>query len=183
MDALVIQTILSNVPHRKVIEGKFSKELQLADPAYYIPKGIDMLIGAELFFDIISEGQIKDEENKLMLHNTKLGWIVSGSAEMDNYNQETKVVATVHKTCDELLGKFWEIEEMPQINKLTVQEKECEHLFNGNFKRHLDGKFQVKLPFKLETNLLGNSSLIAKRRYFALERKLDRNTELKVQYH
>ena len=102
-----------------------------------------MLIGAALFFDLMSEGQINDEKNKLMLQNTKLGWIVSGSAELDDNNPETK--ATVHKTCDELLGKFWEIEEIPQINKLTIQEKECEHLFNKHFRRNLDGKFQVKL--------------------------------------
>ncbi|XP_046808376.1 uncharacterized protein LOC124420211 [Lucilia cuprina] len=67
---------------------------------------------------------------------------------------ESSVVTTNQTSCDELLQKFWELEEVPKMNNLTVAEKQCEQQFEENFKRHTDGKFEVKLPFKDERNKL-----------------------------
>jgi len=36
----------------------------LADPKYYIPKEVDLLTGAEKFWDLICVGQIKLGKNK-----------------------------------------------------------------------------------------------------------------------
>lgn len=182
-DAFVINTIVSNVPEAKVISSKLPKGVQLADPEYNIPKGIDMLIGVELFFDIISSGKIKDEERKMIYKETKLGWIVSGSAILQKSTTTIQVVAAAHNTCEELLQKFWEVEEFPQINKLTVQEAACEEIYEKNVTLEKDGKFRVKLPFIQDPKVLGNSQIVAKRRFFALERKLERDQHLKEQYH
>lgn len=181
LDVLVIPTILSNVPEMKVVAEKVNDDMVLADPQYNIPNGIDMLIGAEIFFEILLEGKLKRERN--ILQNSKLGWIVSGPAIRDNCQQKNKIVATTQTQCHELLQKFWEVEEVPQVVKFTAQEKACEKFFDDNLKRTMDGKFEVRLPFKNDSNLLGKSNVIAKRRFFALERKLDRNPELRIQYH
>ncbi|XP_046806059.1 uncharacterized protein LOC124419697 [Lucilia cuprina] len=69
------------------------------------------------------------------------------------------------------------------MNNLAVAEKQCEQHFEENFKRLTDGKFEVKLQFKDEQNKLDNSTIIAKRRFFALERKLEKNKELRLEYN
>jgi hypothetical protein len=46
-----------------------------------------------------------------------------------------------------------------------------------------DGRFVVRLPIKGEPNQLGTSRLSAERRLHAIERWLERDPELKVQYH
>lgn len=50
----------------------------MADPQCDEPNGIDLLIGSELFWEILCQDQIKIIYNLLILHKTKLGWIVAG---------------------------------------------------------------------------------------------------------
>jgi len=45
-----------------------------------------------------------------------------------------------------------------------------------------NGHFEVRLPFKLESNNLGSSFDIAKRRFLSLERRLQKSTDLKLLY-
>ena len=45
-----------------------------------------------------------------------------------------------------------------------------------------DGRFEVRLPFKSE-RVLGNSYEIAKRRFLALERKVNQNPDLSKMYY
>lgn len=181
LNALVITTILSNVPETRVVADRIPQELSLADPKYNIPNGIDLLVGAEIFYEILVNGKIKSGAS--ILQNTKLGWIVSGPATIDKSSKERKVVATIQTRCDELLKKFWEIEEIPRAVKLTSEEKRCEELFEEGVRRAEDGKFEVRLPFKQNVEVLGSSGVIAKRRFMALEKKLNRNADLRIQYH
>lgn len=51
--------------------------IKLADREFHIPKEIDILIGAELFWTLLCIEQIKDKGGTI-LRKTKLGWIVSG---------------------------------------------------------------------------------------------------------
>jgi len=46
-----------------------------------------------------------------------------------------------------------------------------------------DGRFVVKLPTKMEPTQLGTSHLSAEQRLHAIERRLERDPDLKVQYH
>lgn len=48
--------------------------------------------------------------------------------------------------------------------------------------RGKDGRFIVHLPFRNSSLIIGNSYNIAKRRFLALERRLENNMELKNEY-
>lgn len=52
--------------------------LQLADPHYYKPGKIDVLIGVETYSEIILEGLIKGPALTPIAQHTHLGWILSG---------------------------------------------------------------------------------------------------------
>lgn len=74
---------------------KIPINIRLADPTFFESQPIDILIGADLFWDLIIVGKI-NLKNGPVLQNTKLGWIVSGS--VHNYTQNLKDTANITQT-------------------------------------------------------------------------------------
>ena len=58
---------------------KIPSHLKLADPQFYKPSSIDMLISSGPSLDMFCTGQIKLLNTELILQKTKLGWIIGGS--------------------------------------------------------------------------------------------------------
>ncbi|KAH8397359.1 hypothetical protein KR215_003384, partial [Drosophila sulfurigaster] len=52
--------------------------VELADPYFYKPQRIDLLLGADSFFDLLCTGQIKLNDSGPLLQKTLVGWFVSG---------------------------------------------------------------------------------------------------------
>lgn len=87
---LVLPRITEKLPLIKFekMQLNIPKYLQLADEQFNIPKSIDILLGAGIFFDLIKHGKIKLENNQPILQETILGWIVTGNLQINpNYVQ------------------------------------------------------------------------------------------------
>ena len=56
----------------------FPRNIHLVDPRFHISSDIDLLIGVELFWNLICVGQIKSSDKHLTLQKTRLGWILAG---------------------------------------------------------------------------------------------------------
>ncbi|GFX90599.1 integrase catalytic domain-containing protein [Trichonephila clavipes] len=54
-------------------------EIKLADYKFNIPGKIDVLLGAEIFYELLRPGQIYCGDSRLLLQNTVFGYVVSGS--------------------------------------------------------------------------------------------------------
>ncbi|XP_051175264.1 uncharacterized protein LOC127290613 [Leptopilina boulardi] len=118
-----------------------------------------------------------------MLQNTKLGWIATGKIITRENNHSNRVLSCLVR--DELsnkLEKFWTMENYGDKVHLSKEEKECEEHFSANVGRDLEGKYIVRLPFNKKIEELGPSFAAAKRRFFALERKLQKDANLKENY-
>jgi len=50
---------------------------QVSDPSFNTPGRIDLLVGAEWFWDLLCVGQ-KKLDNNLVMQRIKLGWVVGG---------------------------------------------------------------------------------------------------------
>ena len=66
---------------------------------------------------------------------------------------------------------------------MTTEEQVCEQHFVTHKTQQQDGRFVVRLPTKMETRQRGSTRLSAERRLHAIERRLERVPDLKVQYH
>ncbi|KAJ0175902.1 hypothetical protein K1T71_008076 [Dendrolimus kikuchii] len=53
------------------------ENIQLADPTFDVSSDIDLLIGADIFWDLLEQDKIRLPSGPFLL-NTKLGWVVSG---------------------------------------------------------------------------------------------------------
>jgi len=66
---------------------------------------------------------------------------------------------------------------------MTTEQQVCEQHFITHATQQQDGRFVVRLPTKMDPKQLGSSCLSAERRLHAIERRLERDPEFKVQYH
>lgn len=190
--AYVLKTISTKLPSRNItMDSQHLQTLNLADPTYYKPGAIDMLLGAEVFCKIIENGLIKLPDG-VVAQKTMLGWILSGQREETEKRNEHNMI-TLHITRmvaedNDMLRKFWEIEtEIYKKKKLfTKEEEKCEKIYNESTKRDEEGRYIVQLPLKQNieetVNLCGDTKQQATTRFNQLERKFERNTKLKEEY-
>ncbi|KAF2891508.1 hypothetical protein ILUMI_14664 [Ignelater luminosus] len=94
LKALVIPKITEKLPSciLDMREFQIPSNIKLADPTFYQPGPIDMIIGANLFWELLCIDQIK-RNNQPLLQKTKLGWIVSGGCGVPNSEEQPKQFA------------------------------------------------------------------------------------------
>lgn len=159
-----------------ISQFKISSNIQLTDPNFNISSDIDLLIGAEAFWQLIYLGQIKRCKDHPTLQKTRFGWIISGRAL--HFQKESKNASCHLITIDdfkETISKFWQIERQHCDNAtiLSTDERVCETLFQQTTLRNNEGRFVIKLPVKQSIlSQLGESREVAERRFFVLERRL-----------
>ncbi|XP_064556170.1 uncharacterized protein LOC135440767, partial [Drosophila montana] len=175
--ALIAPSITDNQPGFTLDPASWNipSNIQLADPEFLKSQQIDMLIGASLFFDLLCVGQIKLAAGLPILQKTRLGWVATGGASHAGKSSfmammvkpDLLVDSHLHPNAqiDELIRRFWELECCTEPESLpNKEERDCEALFQANFKRLSTGDYSAVL------------------RFLNLERKLDRNPALKTQY-
>ncbi|XP_061400515.1 uncharacterized protein LOC133336248 [Musca vetustissima] len=154
---------------------------QLADEDFFKSKRIDLLIGTDTFFDILSVGQIKLGPNLPKLHKTLFGWIVVGRYQ--SKSTSSSCMFTIEEEVDLKLQRLWEIEEISlDSNGLTPEQIDCESFFNHNVHRESTGRIIVRLPFKEPAETLGLSRDRTVKRFTSQERRFARDYNLKSQY-
>jgi len=109
-----------------ITDWKVSHKLTVADPKFFRPQHMDLLIGDSLFFDRFSIGQIKLAQGLPMLQKTSFSWVVSGG---DQQCSKTTLFATESSLQEEnetktdlLLKRFWEIECCCWMTEKVKQE-------------------------------------------------------------
>lgn len=183
----ILPEIMWNLPPAKVCHVELPNDICMADPTWAEVGNIDMLLGRELYNDILLDGMIrlKSEREDMLLQNTQFGWIVSGRATIEQFEQSRKIVSLAcnEPTLDEQISRFWEIEQCQTSSILSPDETKCEEIFERTTTRGPDGRFIVTLPKDTaKMKALGTSYNIAKRRLQSLIRRLKANPELQRQY-
>ncbi len=147
-----------------------------------------MLIGTELFFNCLSSGKVSFGKNAPILQNTKFGWVVVGPFHFNGMHSLPKQNCFLmtngnEQTLHDALEKFWQIEHITERsqNRLTSEELECEIHFRKNYKIS-NGRFVVQLPLKSNHTELGESYSTALKCLNSLNRRLDKNFELRRAY-
>ncbi|GFW55943.1 DUF1758 domain-containing protein [Trichonephila clavipes] len=108
--------------------GNFSRE-KLADENFNIPGNIDLLLGAEIFYEILLPGQTNLLNTKLIFQNTVFGYIASGSIPVSSENTPHCGLIKDNVDLEKTMRRFWEIEN---VEPETIKNKEtiiCEEHF------------------------------------------------------
>ncbi|GFX50249.1 integrase catalytic domain-containing protein [Trichonephila clavipes] len=104
--------------------GNFSRE-KLADENFNIPGNIDLLLGAEIFYEILLPGQTNLLNTKLIFQNTVFGYIASGSIPVSSENKPHCGLIKDNVDLEKTMRRFWEIEN---VEPETIKNKENDNL-------------------------------------------------------
>ncbi|CAG4958843.1 unnamed protein product [Colias eurytheme] len=187
LNCLVVPEVTGQLPNFPidVVSLNLPNNIQFADPKFYNPADVDILLGADIFYDLLIPEQISLGVKKPILQNTKLGWILAGRSYYKPYNRiPHKIHCNFTKQISEDLAKFWALEELPSSKfSATTDEQFCEEHFLKNTKRLPSGRFSVLMPLtEIPETALGDSYNMAAKRFYNLEKKLNKDPELKEMY-
>ncbi|GFV43333.1 integrase catalytic domain-containing protein [Trichonephila clavipes] len=153
--------------------GNFSRK-KLADEDFNIPGNIDLLLGAEIFYEILLPGQTNLLNTKLIFQNTVFGYIASGSIPVSSENKPHCGLIKDNVDLEKTMRRFCEIEN---VEPETIKNKEtiiCEEHFQKNHTRDSTGRYKVYMSFKKDPNCLGQSKDIALKKLNSLWNRLKR---------
>ncbi|XP_055604005.1 uncharacterized protein LOC129752246 [Uranotaenia lowii] len=187
LEFLVLPKITIDLPSTSVNTSSWSipSSIELADPSFYKSSRIDLILGAQIFFDLIKTSErIPLGDGLPTLVNSVLGWIVTGKNE-EPRTSIRPVVANLASTSDlnQLMERFWSLENDDTSPNYSVEEAACENHFLQHVSRTPEGRYCVRLPTKRDIlDKLTDNRRTALRRFHMLESKLNRNQTLKQQY-
>ncbi|XP_062704421.1 uncharacterized protein LOC134286766 [Aedes albopictus] len=157
--------------------------VQLADPRFFEPNRIDIILGAEVYYRLLLKGFVDLGPELPHLKETVFGWIVSGKYDATETNHSAVALVCTNADLEKQLARFWEVESCHSNETLSVEERSCETHFAATTTRDPSGRFVVSLPKKLDVlEKLGESRSIAIRRFMSLERRLQSNPQLLGDY-
>lgn len=145
---------------------------QLADPQFNVPGSIDILVGTEMFFDILG-GEKWPLTVSSSLHSTDFGWIVVGKLPIASRQPEYQSLSL---TGTSSLSLFTATSSQP------AAEEQAERHFASTVSRDTNGRFIVKLPFAQDPHVLGDSRQMAQKRFFNLEKRFAKEPGLAQKY-
>ncbi|XP_075156671.1 uncharacterized protein LOC142229953 [Haematobia irritans] len=189
IDVIIVPKLTHFLPANRVNITKLNNisDLDLADPYFYKPSPIDVIIGSDYLPQINMEGVRFDVAKGLEARQSKFGWYLSGPMPVN----EVRTFATVVQECDdtalhEQMRKFWELENLNEIQQIDESEAYCEDYYKKTTYREDSGRYVVRLPFRSEypQNIyLSASKSSASAQYFRMEKTLEKSHELKNEYN
>ncbi|XP_036322076.1 uncharacterized protein LOC118736080 [Rhagoletis pomonella] len=146
---LVLPRLTGNLPtfHISALTQQALPDLVLTDKRFFINEQVDLVLGGDIYPQIILGGIRKNVLSTLLAQETVFGWILTGRADSDN--PTTNRVSFFNEVAlDKQLSTFWELEDIPEDRIMTAEEKQCEELYKRTTMRNQDGRYIVSLPFK-----------------------------------
>lgn len=136
-----------------------NRDFQLADPDAGNRSQIDILLGSEYYHEFLQtkgHGTVKVRKsvgNMPAFIDSVFGWLVTGKVKGEADDSKIIVPQSImhvgtKPSLEELIVKFWEIEQIPEAVKWTSEEQECEDSFQQQHDRDSSGRYIVRLPFK-----------------------------------
>ncbi|XP_017492540.1 PREDICTED: uncharacterized protein LOC108380658, partial [Rhagoletis zephyria] len=186
--AIVLHKLTSFLPtfHVKKPSLAVVTDLDLADPKFFNPSQIDIVLGSDLMPQILLEGVKHNVFGNLLAQNSIFGWYLSGPMKREVLSSfHTHVVEDNSESINSQLKKFWEIEELPDNQQPSEDDIFCETFFVNTTYRQHDGRYVVRLPFKSTFPCglsLGRSRFQAMKQALRMEHTLNKNPSLKEEY-
>ena len=174
--AVVVPQVTCDLPFHPIpfkTEWNHLSNLQLADPGFGRPGRIDILLGVDVFVDVLLHGRRTGQPGSPVAFETHFGWVLAGNTDVC---APTTYVATYHVSCvtgDDILRQFWEVEDKPlSESSLTPEERSVVQHFKANHRHTESGRFIVPLPKRENTKTFGESRSLVVRRFLSIERTL-----------
>lgn len=147
VEAYVLKSITSYLPGRETsyLDWAQVSDIELADPRYHKPDKVDMLLGADIYSQILQNGFKKGLDGSTVAQATTLGWIISGTVAYASQNISNITVMHTHLSESEILKK--------KLGKEHMREKQTYNQMN---------ELLAKRGFTVQNGLSNSSELLGK---------------------
>ncbi len=173
VNAIVVPRVTRDLPVQPVqLNSSWNHlaGLYLSDPDFGRPSKIDILLGVDVYASAMLQG---GQPGTPVALETKFGWVLAGKTNLSVTDEAVQSHHITVSTGDDILRKFWEIEESPRDNSnLSPEERIVVSHFTNSHSRTKEGRFVVPLPRNPRAKPLGESRQQAVRRFLSLERSL-----------
>ncbi|XP_033251766.1 uncharacterized protein LOC117190846 [Drosophila miranda] len=120
-----------------------------------------------------------DSKGNLIAISSIFGWVITALMTPQASNAFS---LTTTLDIDASLQKFWELENVDCTTKLEPEDEQVEKHFLTTHTRDANGKYIVELPFHTTHPEFGDTLQGALQRFKMVERRLQQNEQLRVQY-
>jgi len=154
----------------------------LSDEQFHQPGDIDILIGADLFYDMLRPDRKPRPGNYPVLQETVLGWTLSSRTPATTTQHDPQPIFLLREdnSLEHNLNSSNEVEPV-EPSAMTTEQQVCKQHFFTHTTQQDDGGSVVRLPTKMDPKQLGTSRVAAERRLHIFERRLEQ--DLKDQYN
>ena len=174
--AVIVPKVTCDLPVHPVpfdLKWEHLSGLSLADPTFGQPGRVDVLLGVDVFAEVLHQGRRTGPPTSPVAFETEFGWVLSGQADPSSSIEHVTTHHASVESKDDTLRKFWEIEEGPTSEAaLSLEERSVLDHFKTNHTRTTEGRFVVPLPKRSDARQIGESRFQAVRRFLSLERSL-----------
>ena len=188
VNALIMPNICNNLPSSNVPQDLVKPTLQLpvADPKWGTSAPIDLLLGAQVYANVIATNDLPNKviNSELFAQYTKLGYALIGSV-LSQDNVATSLFS-IDTRMDELhadVKRMWELEQLPTQCELQPQEVVAEEMYVTSTQRDDAGRYVVRLPFRSDALPLERNAYSAMRAYLKNEERLQKYPDIAKLYN
>ncbi|UYV77378.1 hypothetical protein LAZ67_15000787 [Cordylochernes scorpioides] len=131
---LVVERMTGILPSRdlRIPVPSSWKTLPLADPQFETSGRVDVILGTDVYGNLLLPEVKYDEKTQLCAQNTRLGWIVSGKLPGEGEvgpHRVYNIRVNYEENLDNVLRRFWEVEEVPFRHAKSDADEFCEELY------------------------------------------------------
>ncbi|XP_032690349.1 uncharacterized protein LOC116853391 [Odontomachus brunneus] len=189
-NALILNTLTSYSPKRAegVASLRHLEGVVWADPDPTSLEPIHLIIGAELYGEVMLEGLRKGNPGQPIAQNSIFGWVISGPTtstlaaqthlrpcEINSSHAHHIAVhhCVTESSLEEEIKRFWEVKEPPGHPHTAPDDAACENYFLETHSRTATGRYVVRLPFRAGPPIaIGDSRFRAEKQLNTLVRRL-----------
>lgn len=179
---LVVAKLELDLPNEQlIVEVPQQCKGKLADPEFQSPGPVTMVVGAGLLALVTESQNIRHKG--YLFQSTRLGWLVSGgSGLMKAESGGAHISLAQGLDLEQIVNRFWELEEFPKSRVRSKDEEECERIFKQSVQRDSTGRYIVRIPTRPQLEVMGSSKEAAWQRFLALKRRFERDPEYQRKY-
>lgn len=182
----VLPSITSSMPRQSLatnVKDRFAT-LALADPAFHVAAPVDVLLGADVFAQILDGRKVIVDENLPTAFGSIFGWILIGPVLQSDVECHASLPVSLTVSIENLIENFWRVEEPATPPPSFTEDGRCEESFVVEHKRLPSGRFSVPLPTRTAISSMSfpGSREHAIKRFENLEKRLSTDPKLKGLY-
>ena len=179
----ICDPLIAQPPSTCFSEHPHLSHLDFADDSVdETPREIDMLIGSDSYWNIVT-GEILRGSGGPIAVNTRLGWVLSGPAELAGLTSVNLLsthalrIDSIEEKIEATLNAFWELESLGVKNEIDpVQDQFTKNIQMKN------GRYQVSLPWREHHEPLPTNRELSLKRLYGLLHRIKQDPEVLLEY-